>query len=283
MTCIVCGSSASTDFLARGRFSIRACTHCGLRFLWPQPGPLELQALYDDSYFSSEDSEGRGYSDYLEQPENHRRLFRDRLARLPRPSPGARLLDFGAAAGFFVEQASQVGWNAEGIEINDRMARYGRDVLGCRISNSSLEQLRDAEVSFDLVTMWEVIEHLAQPGETLRQIHALLRPGGHLALSTPDCGSIAARLMGKRWLGWRKIPEHLYFFDSATLTRLLNRSGFDILHKAYVPLFVDVEYAFERLSAILGIPAVARAARPWRHRPIKLNPYYDLMVLARRY
>jgi ubiquinone/menaquinone biosynthesis C-methylase UbiE len=282
LPCIVCGSSESTVFITRNKYSIRSCSQCKLRFLWPQPGPLELQAVYEDSYFLSGDSADRGYSDYLAQSTNHRRLFRDRLQRLPRPRAGHRLLDFGAAAGFFVEQASLHGWDAEGIEINERMLRYGRDTLGCRMSSATLEQLRTAEAQFDMITMWEVIEHLPNPGDSLRAMHALLKSGGNLALTTPDAGSLSARATGKRWLGWRKVPEHLYFFDAGNLKRLLGKYGFDIVHEAYVPLFVDAAYAFERLSAILGISAVARMGLAWKHRTLKINPFYDLMLVARR-
>ena len=269
-------------FIKKGRYSIRSCNACGLRFLWPQPQASELEALYGDSYFANTDSGERGYSDYLAQAENHRRLFRDRLTRLPPLGAAARLLDFGAAAGFFIEQASQNGWHAEGVEINDRMVRYGREVLGCKISNTDLPRLLANGVRFDIVTMWEVIEHLPDPRETLQDIHELLNPGGYIALTTPDSGSLIAKVLGRRWLGWQKVPEHLFFFDARNLKRLLFDCGFEIDRQYYVPLFVDLEYALERLSAVLHIPFITRLAEPWKARSVTINPYYDLMLVARR-
>jgi SAM-dependent methyltransferase len=130
--------------------------------------------------------------------------------------------------------------------------------------------------------MWEVIEHLPNPDDTLRQIYSVLRTGGRLALTTPDSGSLAAAVSGKRWLGWKKVPEHLYFFDKRNLVRLLERVGFTVLKTSYVPLYVDLDFALDRLAVVTGIPQLSQLGRRLGRRPVRLNPYYDLMIIAQR-
>jgi SAM-dependent methyltransferase len=128
--------------------------------------------------------------------------------------------------------------------------------------------------------MWEVIEHLRTPRDTLREIGRVLRPNGTLILSTPDAGSLVARLAGTRWLGWKKVPEHLSFFDRAALTRLLDSEGFRVERQTYLPLVVSWSYALDRASAMVGFRLRAPA---WlSHRSVRVNPYYDLCIVARK-
>ena len=94
------------------------------------PSSEAAGALYSDDYFRSDAALGRGYEDYEAERDNMRAMFRDRLRHLPAPAASARLLDVGAAAGFFVEQARLAGWDAEGLELNGWAAEYAREKLG---------------------------------------------------------------------------------------------------------------------------------------------------------
>ncbi|HEY9515401.1 MAG TPA: class I SAM-dependent methyltransferase [Gemmatimonadaceae bacterium] len=257
------------------------CADCTLRFLWPQPGSDEQTTLYSEQYFHSAEGLDQGYAEYVSQADNHRATFRDRLRLLPAPSGEARLLDVGAAAGFFVEQAAAAGWRAEGIELSRWATDYATNVVGVPVREGTLRGAGFADRSFDAVTMWEVIEHLPDPRAELAETRRILRPGGMLHFSTPDAGSIVAKLSGKRWLGWRKIPEHLFYFDLASLGRLLSNEGFEIVSHRYVSLTVTWQYALRRLGALVGTRAFERVPGAIGDRPVRINCYYDLMVSAR--
>jgi SAM-dependent methyltransferase len=257
------------------------CTGCTLRFLWPQPTSGEQSELYSEKYFRSADGLDRGYAEYVAQAENHRATFRDRLRLLPPPPGEARLLDVGAAAGFFVEQATAVGWHAEGVEFSRWAADYATKVVGVPVREGTLRDARFDDRSFDAVTMWEVIEHLPDPRAELAETRRILRPGGMLHFSTPDAGSIVAKVTGRRWLGWRKIPEHLFYFDLASLRRLLWNEGFEVLSHRYVSLTVTWQYALDRLGTLLGTSAFEHVPGTIGSRPARINCYYDLMVSAR--
>lgn len=260
-----------------------ACAGCGLRYLDPQPTAQQLEALYGPDYFGHQSPGEPGYPRYVEELEGLRRTFDDRLVRLPAPSPSAsRLLDVGAALGVFVERARAAGWQAVGLEPSAWASGYARDVLHQPVRTGTLPDAGFPEGSCDVVTLWEVLEHLPEPRETLAAIRRVLVPGGLLALSTPDAGSAVARLLGRRWLGWTKIPEHLFkFFDRATLRRLLVETGFRIESMRYVSLVVSRRYLLNRIGRITGLPMPLRLPEAWLERPVRVNPLYDLMVLAR--
>lgn len=277
--CVVCGATRSHVYMPVDGYTIRACEGCTLRFLHPQPTAEALEAFYEEQYYHSDDSVSHGYGNYVKQADNLRATFRDRLRELP--VPAGRLLDVGAAAGYFVEQARAVGWLAEGIDPSEWAASFARDQLCQPVRTGLVEEAGFPDAHFDALTMWEVIEHLPAPGAVLREAARILKPNGLLALSTPDASALVTRLTGKRWLGWHKVPEHLYFFDLPTLTRLLEENGFEVIHHRYVSLTVTWRFALERLGAQLGLPFLK--APSWlADRPIRVNPCYDLMILARR-
>jgi len=279
--CPCCRGNAIAPFLSHAGFHVVACRGCGLRFLDPQPTAAELEALYSESYFTHEGTSLPGYDRYLEELDNHRRTFDDRLPLLPARSSGGRLLDVGAAVGVFVERARLAGWDAVGVEPSSWAAGHARDVLGQPVTTGTLEGEHHPPGSLDMVTLWEVIEHLPDPGATLREIHRILKPGGHLALSTPDAGSPVSRLMGRRWPGWRKVPEHLFFFDGRTLERMLREAGFEVVARRYVSLTVSRGYLLDRIREILGGRGSSNHQAAWLTRSIRVNPGYDLFMLAR--
>lgn len=278
--CHVCGCCCHEDFLRHAKFTICRCTACGLRFLYPQLTADELRTFYDRDYFSNPHS-ASGYESYLEDAENHRATFSKRLRLMPPPTMRNKLLDVGAAAGYFVEQARLYGWDAEGVEPSEWAATHARESLGQPVTHSTLEAAQIPGSSFDAITLWEVIEHVPDPRALLYEAARVVRPGGVIVLSTPDAGSTVARLLGKRWPGWSKIPEHLFFFDRINLVRLVQECGFTVTSWRYVSITVTAGYAVRRLANI-GIPLIGRLPKWIANRSVPVNPLYDLMLIARR-
>lgn len=278
--CPLCGSVHSLPFRSSGAWVIERCADCGHRFLWPVPAEEELRRFYERDYFRSADSSAPGYSAYDDEGENLRRTFRERLTLLP-PPPG-RLLEVGSATGYFLEQAGLAGWDVEGLEPSHWASEYARNVLGQPVATTTLEDAHLAPESYDLVVAWEVLEHLSQPREFLHEVRRVLRPGGSFAFSTPDCGSFVARATAGRWPGWKKVPEHLSFFDRKRLRRLVQEVGFEVVRERYVSLHVRLGFAFERLAGIVGFDLSALLPERLLARTIRINCGYDLMFVARR-
>jgi SAM-dependent methyltransferase len=157
-----------------------------------------------------------------------RRIFRrldlaPRVA-LTRSQPGKRVLDVGCATGEFLVPMRAAGWTIAGVEPT-RWAADAAASHGLPVWPTVLADARLPEAAFDVATMWDVVEHLDEPGADLRRIHRALRPGGRLILTTPVLDGWEARLFGERWPGW-DAPRHLTLFTRARLSALLEESGF---------------------------------------------------------
>jgi SAM-dependent methyltransferase len=140
-------------------------------------------------------------------------------------SPKGRILDVGCAAGFFVKAASDAGWDATGVEPCRWLADYGASRLGLKIVPSNLRDARFADASFDVVTMWDVLEHVPDPPAELREVFRILRPGGLLVVNYPDVGTWQAKLAGKHW--WFFLSVHLTYFTKKTIKAMVSRAGFE--------------------------------------------------------
>jgi SAM-dependent methyltransferase len=269
-------------------FEIVRCPFCGLVFRANPPDEHELSDIYDEGYFRDrpDQDDRHGYADYLRDAASHRANARRRLRLLAARAPGrGRLLDVGCAGGFFVDEARRHGWQASGLDVSDVMVEFAVSQLGVPVRLATLAQL-DAGDAFDAITMWDYIEHSIDPRRDLEQTRERLRPGGILALSTGDIGTLVARATGRRW--HLLTPEHHnFFFDEGTLRRLLVTTGFDVLearHRAGLYSFSHVLY---KLGA-LGHFELARrtAARAGRSRVgqvgIPLNLFDIVTVVARR-
>jgi len=253
------------------------------------PGEEELSRIYDEDYFH--DQPGRasrhGYADYLRDGKLHRSNARRRLRLLSSHAPRrGRLLDVGCAGGFFVDEACRAGWEASGVDVSIAMVEWARSELGVPVECVSFAEADVSVSGLDVVTMWDYIEHSIDPRGDLEKAHACLRPGGVLALSTGDIGTLSARVAGKRW--HLLTPEHHnFFFDRRRLNRLLADTGFDVLDARYRSNLYSLEHVFYKLET-LGPSKAARtlASVLGRFRlgsiGIPLNLFDIVTVVARR-
>src|SRR5262245_44573163 len=151
-------------------------------------------------------------------------LFQRRLRALDAHLPArGRLLDYGCAAGYFLQLAQRDGWQIAGVELSADMARQAQQTLGVPIARSLAQLSREP---FDAITLWEVIEHLPRPVADLRQLLDRLQPGGALMLSTPNTNHWQAIREPEAWTGYQP-PSHLLFFTPTTLADALRRAGFE--------------------------------------------------------
>lgn len=214
------------------------CVECGLVLQNPQPVPEDLLAGYQDVVDLRYDAEREGrlhtFSQSLRELEQH-------------ASPG-RLLDVGAYLGVFVEVARDHGWDAEGLE----PSRWAAEVAQSRalaVQCGSIDTL-ECDASYDVVTMWDVIEHLADPLGGLKHLRGLLKPGGILALSTMNVDALIARILGRRWPWYMQM--HLYYFSRHSLRNAVERAGFEVIEVRRHRRIVTVGYLVSRLEGRIG-------------------------------
>lgn len=195
-----------------------------------------------------------------------------------RVSGPGRLLDVGCATEVFLDGMRQRGWTVSGVEINAKAAQYAQERLGLEVFVGELEEAGYPDASFDVVTLWDVLEHVPDPRRTLGEIARVLCPGGLLVLSLPNPGCLEARLFGPYWAGW-DVPRHLYVFSRPVLERLLAETGFQIQE---VSSFTGRYHAFvlstqlwlaERLASQRLRQLILAVMRSWPARLLTL-PWY---------
>jgi SAM-dependent methyltransferase len=175
VSCAVCGAARPRGKLRKGDVEILECPSCGLAF-WTPPAEFRPAAVYDAAYFSGARVD-RGYDDYGHLESSLRLTFARRLARIPRPGAGARLLDVGAAYGFALDEARRAGWLASGLEIALPAARHASVIASGRVVVADAAAAPFASDGFDAVTLWDVLEHLPEPHAVVSEVARLLRPG----------------------------------------------------------------------------------------------------------
>jgi SAM-dependent methyltransferase len=146
------------------------------------------------------------------------------LKLLNSASAKGKLLDVGSASGVFLEQALRAGWHVQGLEPNAELWRKSAVRLGEeRVLNTMLERAPLPPASFDAITLWDVLEHVVDPGSFLKLCAGLIKPGGAVLLKTPDLNSSTARVLGAKWP--LLLPEHLGYFTRASLCACAERAG----------------------------------------------------------
>ncbi len=226
VVCPLCGSGSSEVRWKKGHAIYRRCLTCTLVFQYPRPSPAELSELYSRQYYHKDCQGGDviGYDDYEPDLPLAREILRPLF---PPPVPGATLLDVGCATGMALEAAREMGWDARGVEISPWASDVARK-KGFSVEGKPLRECMFPDASFDAVTLFQVIEHFADPLAELQEIHRILKPGGRLVLETPNIESPPVR-----WLyGPRSIlvqPDaHLVLFSKATIRRAIEESGLHV-------------------------------------------------------
>lgn len=206
-----------------GVFKIVECTFCGLIYLTPRPESAEIERYYPEDYIS--------YPIAIEDEISFfRRIDRsyglEKRCRqiIRRVGDTGRLLDIGCATGIFLNGMKQRGWKVSGVEPNHRAADYARNRFNLEIENSYLEEAAYKDDTFDVVTMWDVLEHVPSPTNTLKEISRILKPDGWLVLSLPNPNSWDRKWFKEYWAGW-DIPRHFHLFPIQTLENYLNQVG----------------------------------------------------------
>lgn len=221
-----------------GDFPVARCRRCGLVYVNPRPGPAALARYYPQAY--------RPHAATAPQhagrigPAVRALVFRGRAglaaswlynsvayrAFLPRRTPG-RVLDIGCGTGDYLQAWAELGWETAGIEPDAAAAAVARARLGATIHHGFVEDAPLAAGAFDAITMSHSLEHVRSPRAVLARVHAALAPAGRLLVMVPNFRAWDRAAFGARWYGL-EVPRHLYHFEPATITAVLEASGFAV-------------------------------------------------------
>ena len=246
--CNLCGEQLAALWFCKDDFSIVRCASCDLVYVGEEPATIDFESLYGESYYKGGDD--RVFADYLGQERDRRAAARRKLWGLRRHMPSGRLLDVGCAAGFFLAEASAV-YEVEGVEFSAFSSRFAREHFGLKVATGSLKEARLEAGRFDLITLWDVIEHVPDPRELLTEAARLLRPGGRVVLTTGDIDSRFAKAMGIHW-SLMGPPWHLYYFSRITMARIARAAGLEVESFAAHGEVTDLPVLRHRLFRVMA-------------------------------
>jgi SAM-dependent methyltransferase len=219
--CALCGGRGRSWLEKRGYTHLR-CESCDSGFLPASALPADLGSLYGSAYF-----EGRcecGYPGYLRDARLLDRNFDERLEWIETLRGRGRLLEIGCAYGLFLRRARERGWDVTGVELAADCALAAASNTGSRVLAGDIMSV-ELEGGFDVIAMFDVIEHMPDPAACIARCAELLADGGLLVMETGDLASAWARFLGRRW-HFIDPPQHLFYFTPASLTDVVRRSGF---------------------------------------------------------
>jgi SAM-dependent methyltransferase len=220
--CNLCGNTSPKLRWERNGYSIVECNQCGLQYVGEDPKNIDFATLYSEAYYTG--GSGQVFANYVGEERSRRASARRKLRSMRRRTTrSGRLLDVGCAAGFFLIEARNY-FETQGVEISEFSSRIARERFGLDVVTGSLQDAKFTADSFDVITMWDVVEHLPDPKAVLVEASRVLKPGGSLVLTTGDVGSRYARRAGPNWHLFEP-PWHLYFFSQATMSAMGAAAG----------------------------------------------------------
>jgi len=238
--CPVCGGGNFNE-----RFSLfghedykstfHQCRDCLTVFLNPCPTDDYLTRFYNEIYYSPKHRGIMGWNSNLNVLDpNLFILYQRRMDFVEKYVPEAlkfplgKLLDVGCSTGAFLWEASLRYWEVSGIEISDTAATVAREKYDLPVITGTLLDSSYDNESFDVVTAWDVIEHIAQPAPFMTTVRKILKPGGLFLLNTPNINSADATYGGKQWRHL-DAPLHPILYDFISIRFLLKKFGFECL------------------------------------------------------
>lgn len=216
------------------------CNNCGHIYANPRWTGLELLEAYgaveDETYIFERSGREKTFIKHLGE-----------IEKFIGPASGRQLLDVGAYTGIFVDIACKDGWQAIGVEPSD-WATGEAVTQGIPVFQGTLESPELDGRQFDVITMWDVIEHVDDPSAELARCYELLKPGGMIVIHTMDVSSFTAMLMGRRW-PWL-MDMHVHYFSRKTMRQFLEKNHFEVFWEGTQGRYLSLGYLVSRITGI---------------------------------
>jgi 2-polyprenyl-3-methyl-5-hydroxy-6-metoxy-1,4-benzoquinol methylase len=283
--CKLCDSLKKKVIYSVDGFNVVECAGCGVVFLDLHKN-INVSNLYSSNYFLERQEYYLKNSivDPIHGCENPSiRDFREGLKILETYKPSGKLLDVGCAMGIFLAMARERGWEVSGVDISDYAIRFAMERFGIDCFAGYLKDANLPDRYFDVITLWDVLEHFENPLEELKEVKRILTDDGIILFDTPNIDSLMrlfAHWTYKITGGLLKYPVkklyhqfHLYYFSPKTLRMLLDKAGFEIIEmrKKTIPITKAKGNKLEKLI-VKGLSLLEKA----------MNREYELFVVAKK-
>ena len=274
-TCPWCGNPTEKQylrvkdyFLSEEEFDIFACEDCGLLFTSPRPEPSVIGKYYQSKEYYSHQENKKGFVPRIYEFVKSFNI-KNKVKMATYGLPVGKLLDIGCGVGDFLYQVIEKGWDVTGIEPSDQAKDIAESKLGFRpLSPADSSKLPSA--SFDVITLWHVLEHVDDLKTQTSELLRLLKPGGRLVIALPNFQSFDCQYYKQYWAAW-DVPRHLNHFSSNTLQKMMVSLGFipsgtkKLIWDAFYISYLSEKYRQHSLpllrGAWVGLRSNAKARR----------------------
>jgi SAM-dependent methyltransferase len=253
--CPSCNHKVTKIAFRKNEYFYKRCENCDMLFVANHLQTDMIYMNYSKSYFEANSlianasKERHGYPSYMEAQDSLKRSFIHKLKFVHRFSTDGRLLDIGAAYGTFLTLAQQY-YECYGLDVSEYAALVARERFGVDVHQANIEQsVPFPDNHFDVVVMWDVIEHLVNPVNGLKEVYRVLKSGGIVFISTDNANNWLPRLLGPAW--WSlAAPLHLCHFSKESMRVALRQAGeFERVEFATDPR----EYRFGEIVSHFGV------------------------------
>lgn len=287
--CPICGykhfepsQEVIDHFLTKEKFQISKCVGCGFLLTNPRPDPAEILRYYQSDAYISHSKKRKGWFNTLYDAVRKIAL-RNKFDLINQYKSGSRILDIGCGTGEFLNFMKEKGWETTGIEPAEQPRTFAKENYGLSVfDEGTLNNLPNK--SFDVITMWHVLEHVHDLNGRIDRIGQLLTPDGLLVIAVPNPESPDADFYKNYWAAW-DVPRHLYHFSKKTISLLMENHGFDVfsiqpmIFDAYYVSLLSEKYKYgkTRLPA-----ALYRGFKSNKSAKKNVNNYSSLIYLVKR-
>lgn len=282
MKCEVCGS-ANISPLYKLDYNILKCKDCSLTFTDPH-AKVKVKELYDSTYF--EDLHENYFSvckkNYkIDNPKTIR--FNNIIKEIEKIKKPGKILDVGCATGVFLDIAKKRGWKAYGVDISTYATKYARKAFKLQVKTGELHKAKYPSKFFDVVTLWDFIEHCPNPAQVIREVKRILKDDGLIFILTINEDGLLCKLahltyaasFGKIKFFVKKLHpvHHLFHFSKKTIKKLLEKNNFSVLSEKGSD--IPAENINEGKTMLTLIKTIYAFAKP-------LNMQYEISLLAKK-
>lgn len=242
-------------FLTNEAFEIHECLRCGLLFTEPRPKPEEIGKYYQSEEYYSHQENKKGLVPRIYEAVKSVNLKKKYKMATKGLEPG-RMLEIGCGAGDFLHTMEKHGWTCTGIEPSESAKEIATKKVKAKLLNpQEIDKLEDE--SFDLITMWHVLEHVDNLKEEIKQLQRLLKKGGRLVLALPNFKSADAQYYKEYWAAY-DVPRHLNHFCHESINNIFKTTDFKriktdkLVWDAYYISYMSEKYMNHSLPLLKG-------------------------------
>lgn len=279
--CNLCKSTNKINLFLKDNIPIIKCPQCGLVYADIDITDEEkLTKIYNYDYFFGEE-----YLNYINDKKALQKKFKKIIPLITQYNDGGELLEIGSAYGFFLEIAKEY-WNVTGIEFSEEACAYikkEQSDLNSICGNFLTIPLK--EDFYDVVCMWDTMEHLVDPYSCIKKINRVLKQGGIFCFTTCDIDSLLPKIQGEKWR-WFYPPSHLFYYSVSTLRKFLEANNFEMIDVRRIGIYRRLDSIFYRLfwlnknSLLQKFYFILKKLKP--SKILYLNTFDNVFVIGRK-